>query len=167
MLLRRTYEATFLNYVANHPDVRPWLGTDGKSRIEFGPLIEAGAVALINRDGGFLFAPKGDGVFEVHTQFLPSGHGKAWAVAREAVAFMFGVIGAAKIVTDVPEDNAPAFQLALRTGFDVASIRQDDASLSGKVQRIYEMDLTREAFAKAAAKWAGAKMADLGEVQCL
>jgi len=153
MSLRRTFEATFLNQVVNDPRVRPWLGGDRKSRLDLQPAIDEGAIALINRDGGFLFVPKGEGVFEVHTQFLPSVKGKAVWFAREAARYMFKTIGAEKLVTDVPEDNQAALGLALKTGFDIDRTRNDDGSETGKAQRIFELDFTQSAFFKASANW--------------
>lgn len=45
---------------------------------------------LANEYGGFLFAHMGDGVYEIHTQFLPEGRGKkAKRAADEAREFMF------------------------------------------------------------------------------
>lgn len=155
MSLRRTFDATFLNQVVNDPRVRPWLGGDRKSRLDLQPAIDAGAIALINRDGGFLFVPKGEGVFEVHTQFLPSVKGKAVWFAREAARYMFKTVGAEKLVTDVPEDNQAALALALKTGFEIDRTRNDDGKETGKAQRILELDFTRSAFFKASAQWDG------------
>lgn len=151
MSLRRTFDATFLNQVVNDPRVRPWLGGDRKSRLDLQPAIDAGAIALINRDGGFLFVPKGDGVFEVHTQFLPSVKGKAVRFAREAARYMFKQVGAEKLVTDVPEDNQAAFGVALGAGWEIALA-------SGSEPRVFHMELTKAAFFRLSRKRASAPM---------
>lgn len=150
MSLRRTFDATFLNQVVNDPRVRPWLGGDRKSRLDLQPAIDAGAIALINRDGGFLFVPKGDGVFEVHTQFLPSVKGKAVRFAREAARYMFKQVGAEKLVTDVPEDNQAALADALGAGWEIASVTRGQP-------RVFHMELTKAGFFRFSRKWASAQ----------
>ena len=70
MALVKTTDATFLNSVANHPDVRRWLGTDGESFVDLGVLLRLpGAFALQNEYGGFVFTLMGDGHYEFHTRW--------------------------------------------------------------------------------------------------
>ena len=88
----RTLNAAFLNAVANHPDVRPWLGGEGE--LDLSPLVSDDRnISLINGFGGFVFR-NADGfgfVRELHSMFLPDGWGRAVAdAAREAVEYVFG-----------------------------------------------------------------------------
>lgn len=119
MTLTRTSDAAFLNQVANHPDVRPWLGTDGGSFVDVGVLLDLpGAFALTNEHGGFVFTPDDDGVFEFHTQFLPSGRGRvALHAATEARDRMFAEFGASALRTYVPHGNVAARWLVRFAGF--------------------------------------------------
>jgi len=120
MSLTRTLDATFLNGVANHPEVRPWLGTDGESFADLGVLLALpGAFALQNEHGGFVFTPTNEeGGYEFHTQFLPEGRGrKALAASLEAERMMFENFGARVLHTYVPHDNAAAFGLVRIAGF--------------------------------------------------
>ena len=155
--LSRTFDATFLNRVVNHPEVRPWVGRPDAGEGDLTALvIDPANVTLVNQRGGFVYVRKAPGVFEVHTQFLPGG--SATQAARESVAYMFDVIGAEKLITAVPEDNLPAFGLALKAGFFIAGSRMDDGSLSGRVQRIREMDMNAADFHKAQGRWNRDKM---------
>lgn len=115
-----TRDAAFLNSVANHPDVRPWLGTDGASPIDFAPLLaRQGTFALVNEHGGFVFvSDDGGATYEFHTQFLPEGRGReALKAAHEAAQTMFGDIGVEELRTYVPHENRAALGLVRLAGF--------------------------------------------------
>lgn len=120
MSLRFTTDPTFLNTVANHPDVRPWLGTDGASYVDLGVLMRLpGALALENEHGGFVFTMTGDGAYEFHTQFLPEGRGRKGLEAAQAAAqIMFEEIGAPALQTYVPHENLGAKWLVRFVGFE-------------------------------------------------
>lgn len=118
--MKRTKDAAFLNEVANHPDVRPWLGLDGKSEIDLtGLLDQPGNFALVNDHGGFVFMHEGGGVYELHTQFLPSGRGRlAVSAALEIEFLMFTLYGATLLKTYVPHENRGALGLVRLAGFE-------------------------------------------------
>lgn len=116
----RTKDASFLNTVANHPEVRPWLGTDGASYVDLGVLLALpGAFALQNEHGGFVFTPDGEeGEYEFHTQFLPEGRGRpALKAALLAEHLMFTRYGARVLKTYVPHENRAALGLVRLAGF--------------------------------------------------
>ena len=115
-----TRDPSFLNTVANHPDVRPWRGTDWKSFFEIGVLLrQTGAFALQNEYGGFVATLTGDGAYEFHTQFLPEGRGrKVLEAALEATRMMFEIYGAPALETYVPHDNLAAKWMVRFVGFD-------------------------------------------------
>ena len=157
MTLRRTFDAAFLNGVINHPEVRPWVGKPGAGQADVTALVrDPENITLVNEHGGFIYVRKEPGVYEVHTQFLPGG--SATEAARESVTYMFDVVGATKLVTDVPEDNMRAFGLSLKAGFFISRHRIDDGSISGRVQRIREMDMTEADYRKARVHWNRGKM---------
>lgn len=171
MTLRRTFDPTFLNKVVNHAEVRPWLGMDRGSRLSMDALIaNTDNVALVNEHGGFIYVLKAPGEYEVHTQFLPSGRGAlALTAAKESLRYMFGVMGAERIVTDVPDDNNGARRLALSVGFKHVRDRFDEGGeLSGVEQVIHELELTRQGFLNAAEAWSRDKMptSEMGAATC-
>src|SRR5690606_1275901 len=77
----------FLESVANHPRVFPFVSVKGCGEIRFGPIWDD-CVALQWEDGGFLFHKQDEGVYEVHTLFLPRAKDKH-EKAEEALAHMW------------------------------------------------------------------------------
>lgn len=104
----------FLESVANHPRVYPYVSVKGCGEIRF-RSIWADCVALQWDDGGFLFHRQDDGVYEVHTLFLPRAIDKD-AKAEEALRHMFDG-GARLIVTQVAKDLPHVRRFAKRHGF--------------------------------------------------
>lgn len=90
MLLRREYDASKLNVVANHPEVRP-LVASGSEPIDLSPLLASTAnIALVGEAGGVLLVRRGPGVYEAHVQFLPEAWGSfAVEALREALDWLF------------------------------------------------------------------------------
>jgi len=110
-------DAPFLNFVANHPEVRPWIGGEGP--LDLGPVLsDAGNVALTFDAGGWVFVRHEAGVYELHTLILPEGRGRrareAW---REAERYIFARTDAREIVTRVPANNRGADLAARMCGF--------------------------------------------------
>jgi RimJ/RimL family protein N-acetyltransferase len=116
-MLKRTLEAAFLNAVANHPEVRPWIGGEGEldlSAIAGNPIN----VALIHPHGGWVFVRHEPGTYEVHTLCRAAGRGKGQLTAwREAARWMFTRTDAREIVTRIPDDNPGAGAAAALCGF--------------------------------------------------
>ena len=161
MTIRRTFDPTFLNEVVNHAEVRPWLGQDRASRISMDALIaNPDNVALVNDHGGFIYVMRALREYEVHTQFLPRGRGaSAVTAAKASLRYMFDVMNAKLIVTDVPDDNSGAMRLALGVGFEHVRDRFDeDGRLSGVEQFIHELELTRQGFLNASKGWTPEQM---------
>jgi hypothetical protein len=116
-LVRRTLDAARLNAVANHPEVRPWLGGRGPLSLD-ALAADPGNYALEAEHGGWVFVRHEPGVYELHTLFLPAGRGRACLAAwREAERFMWTATDAREIVTRVPAHNAGAFMAARICGF--------------------------------------------------
>ena len=110
-------DARFLNAVANHPDVRPWIG--GEGALDLGPVLaDPLNVALTFEAGGWVFARHEAGIHELHTLILPEGRGRrardAW---REAERYLFARTDAREIVTRVPANNRGAALAARLCGF--------------------------------------------------
>ena len=117
-MIRRTMDAEFLNRVANHSDVRPWLGF-GAADVNLQPLLDdLGNVALVTGHGGFVFHQTEPGYYEAHSLFLPEGRGRgACEAARAAEYYLFTRTNAVEIVTKVPANNQAALGLARLAGF--------------------------------------------------
>jgi|SRR3972149_236101 len=117
-------DAAFLNEIANHPEVRPWLGGEGP--VDYGPIMAVpSTVAVANEHGGFLFHEHGPGRFEVHSQFLPEGRGRcALAAMVEARRFMFTATDCLELRTRVPANNRAAWSLARHAGFQESFRRE-------------------------------------------
>jgi hypothetical protein len=98
-------DAGFLNSVVNHPEVRPWLG--GAEPIDLTPaLSDPRNVALVSDHGGFFLEWREPGLYEVHTQFLPSGRGRhAFEAVWEAMRYMFVETDCTRLLTRVPVFN--------------------------------------------------------------
>ena len=137
-MIVRTYDAGFLNHVANDPDVRPWLGAgpDGSldSEVDLGPILESGvAYALIEPGcGGFLIVRTGDCEFECHTMFLPDRRGQiAFQAACEALDHIFSFTSCRVLHTQLPNGNRGAKELAAGVGFKRGPDRQSAWRASG------------------------------------
>jgi len=98
----------FLTWVANEPDVRPWIGGEGP--IDLAPLIsDARNYAMRAEAGGWMFVRHEPGTYELHTLFTgrgdPRGRLEAWT---EAARYMWVATDAREIVTRVPRHNRAA-----------------------------------------------------------
>lgn len=117
--LARTMDATFLNLVANHQDVRDWLGGDGP--LDLTALIaDPENLAATTGAGGFVAVAHGGARYEIHSLFLPEGRGRdAIAAMRHGLAYLFTSSDAVELVTKVPAENKAAAALAKLAGFQV------------------------------------------------
>lgn len=115
-MIRRTMDAAFLNQVANHPEVRPIIGGEGVLDLAE-TMANPANVALVTKEGGFLYLSQGGGTYEVHSLFLPGRRG-AVAAARASLRYMFTATDCMEVVTKVPTANLAAKGLTLACGFD-------------------------------------------------
>lgn len=124
-MIKRTMDATFLNQVANHPEVRPWLGGEGS--LDLTEAANNPANILLEADGGgWVLHPIMPGVYELHTMFLPEARGRSYfAAAAEALRWMFTQTDALEIVTRCPDDNGGARMAASVVGFRERFRRED------------------------------------------
>ena len=114
--IRRTIDAAFLNGVANHPEVRPWLWGEGE--IDLAPLLtNLSNIALVSRGGGFFLNQISPGEYEVHSLFLPEARAGTVEAMRAGMAYMFTRTGCHRLVTKVPDDNKSALGLSRVGGF--------------------------------------------------
>lgn len=108
----REFHAERLNAVVNHPEVRGFVGP-GTNRIDLTQLVANPANVLLMREGGGLFfGQHEEGIYEVHTQFVPEARGEiAVEATRDALRWMFTHTDAREIVTKVDPVNKGALGL--------------------------------------------------------
>jgi len=118
-MIRRTLDPTFLNSVANHPEVRPWIGGDRASELDFTiPLRDIRNIGIEADGGGWVLFQAAPGDYDLHTLFLKAGRGKSYfRAAREALRMVFSETDACEIMTKCPADNPGAHSAALLMGF--------------------------------------------------
>jgi len=104
-VLKRSFNAKFMNEVINHPSVRD--GAQAKAGSDLSQLVlNRKNVLLQNDHGGFVIIEKMPGIYEWHTQFLPKGRGQQVREAvKEALRYMYIKTGCMKIITTA---NTPA-----------------------------------------------------------
>ncbi len=117
--LKPSKDAAFLNQVVNHPEVAKWMCGYSPPFDLTETLQLDSTVFLANQYGGFLFVYDNGhpGCYEVHTQFLPEGRGRALELAKQAAWYMFTKTDAIAISTYVPASNEAAYRLTLSMGF--------------------------------------------------
>lgn len=104
----------FLESVANHPRVHPFVCDDTAGPVRLGEHWQD-CIGLEWPEGGFLFHRRDPTTYEVHTLFLPKTP-DVDAKAEEALAYIFG-LGAEAIVTQVARDLPHVRRFAVRHGF--------------------------------------------------
>lgn len=118
MRLERATDAKFINAVANHPAVKPYMLLRRGENMDYSGIVsDPRNVVLTGEYGGMAFHNLLPGLFEVHTQSLPEGRG-AWTLemAHSALLYMFSKTEAVEIFTRVPYENEPAKKLTLAMG---------------------------------------------------
>jgi hypothetical protein len=113
----RTLNPSYLNEVANHSSVRPWL--KGEGALDLAPLVSNPEnIALQFDGGGWVLRSLGACRYEVHSMFLPEVRGaKVRDNLKEALEYVFLQTDAVKLVTQIPEGNVAARALARIAGF--------------------------------------------------
>jgi len=133
--IRRVFDAAVINPIVNHPAVRPWVAAIPHGDIDLtDALADERNVLLMIDGGGIFFAQLFPGIYEAHTQFLPSVRGPAaMSATREAIHWMFTRTDAMEILTKVPQHNRAADLWARASGgtldFERADAWQTEAGL--------------------------------------
>lgn len=123
----RTYDVALMNWLVNHPSIRPHVGGDPAEPLDF-------TDAIANHDNHFLAGGHGGisaiwtapGTYEIHTFVLPEGRG-AWAAAFAMWGRQYLVEqGASHLWTMVHPDAANVRAFTLKAGFTPAGSRVVD-----------------------------------------
>jgi hypothetical protein len=126
-VIRRTFDATFLNSVVNHPEVRPWLAGEGE--IDLTPVLKnPDNFALVTNEGGFILTQHEPGIYEAHSQFMPGARTGTFRAMREVFDYMFTRTDCMKIVTQIPDNNKGAIGLG-RLGKFRPMFRREDGPM--------------------------------------
>lgn len=114
----RTLTAERLNIVANHPEVRPFLGWSGE--LDLTQIVENTSNFCFETDGGgFLCLNHGNGIYQAHSLFIPEKRGVVTlSMARDVAEFMFVKTDCIEMKTLCPDDNPAAKGLAEKVGFE-------------------------------------------------
>ena len=123
--VERTFDPAFLTTIANDPNVRPWLGGEGPLDLS-AEIKNPANFAFVVDGGGFVLIRHEPGIYEAHSLFLPEARSGAAKAMRDGLSYMFTRTDCVKIVTQVPDDNAPAAALA-RLGRFSPMFRREDA----------------------------------------
>lgn len=118
-MITRTADAAFVNELANHPAIRPFIG-GGLEPLDLTAVCQnpANVILVVEGAGAWLLQMLMPGVYELHTMFLPEARGRAYfAAAKEALAYMFSRTDALEIITKCPDDNGGARMASAVIGF--------------------------------------------------
>lgn len=118
-MIERAYDAEFLNRVANHPAVRPWVADVAAGELDMTPHVANQAnVCLVGEHGAFFCFKFFEGCYEVHTQVMPEGRGE-WTrrFADAGMRYMFTATDCVEILTRVPKGHVAAAALTRAVGF--------------------------------------------------
>lgn len=144
-MIQRETDARNINAVLNHPQVRPWVANSDAGQLDVTPLVQNPKnFLLMGQYGGCFFVEIVPGVYEVHTQVLPLGHGE-WTrdMTLECVKWMFTRTPAFEIVTRVPQGHIAAKTAAQQVGMRYEFSRSNECRFRGHMVdvRIYSMRL--------------------------
>lgn len=116
-LMRRVFNAEAVNAIANHAEVRPWLG--GRGELDFSAVAgNTDNICFLAEGAAFVCHKIGDGRYEVHSMALPSARGGfAIECVREGLRYMFCATDCVELVTRCPDGNRAALGFAREAGF--------------------------------------------------
>lgn len=136
-MIHESRDAAFLNHVMNHESVKGDVSLGYKGDLDASSLLSNPRNHFLATEfGGFLVLDNGNGVYEVHTQFLPGGRGKAAReAARESMEHMFLETDCMELITFCPTDNRKAINLAIYAGFTKRR-QQTELGVSGHIYSI-------------------------------
>ena len=108
--LRRSFDAGDINPILNDPAVFPSIAVPGIEVFDIAPILaDPRNVLLMMEGGGIVFIWQEPGVYEVHTNFLPSHRGRhALRASSEAYRWMFVHTDCMELQTRVPAFNKAA-----------------------------------------------------------
>lgn len=82
--------------------------------------------------------------YEIHTCLLKAGRGEAAIQhAKDVVEWIFNNTQCQRLITQVPENNSPAYRLALAAGLTQYGLNENAFKLKNKLQSIKLLGISR------------------------
>jgi RimJ/RimL family protein N-acetyltransferase len=121
-VIQRSFDATRVNELVNHPSIRPHIGGDPEAELDLSAAVaDRGNIFLLGEHGGFAFIWTAPHTYEVHTFILPEGRGQpALTLALLARSAMADLWEAEHLWTRVHPDAANVRAFTLKAGFKPA-----------------------------------------------
>lgn len=137
----RTLDGAFFNEIANHPDVRPWIG--GAGEVDLRRVVaNPENVAMRYLGGGLIFERLADGLYEAHSMFLPERRGRYAVVCmRHALQYLFTATDCLEILTRVPDGNKAADGFARLAGGRELYRLEHDPKMGGAAVSVRSLTL--------------------------
>jgi RimJ/RimL family protein N-acetyltransferase len=133
--IERQTNAKRINEVINDPNVRPWVADLGVGILDITANVENPRnILLMGEHGGCFFFWLGLGIYEVHTQVLPSAPPHWTRELTSACAhYMFTKTNAWEIMTRVPQGHIAARAAALTQGMKHEFTRPKECYFRGEL----------------------------------
>lgn len=133
-MIRRETNAEAVNSVLNHPQVRPWVANGDEPLDVSAQIADERNHFLFGEHGGVGFLQVIPGVYEAHTQVLPSGRGE-WtrALTEACVRHMFTRTDAYEIITRVPAGHYAAKAAAEAQGMRLEFTRPNGVMFRNRI----------------------------------
>jgi len=115
-MLERCFDVDRINGVANHPDVRPFIGAASLGELDFTDAVQFDKNwFLLGEHGGYVLAWSSPNVYEVHVMILPEGRGK-WAAKARQFTIDYAVENGAETLWARIAPNAASVYMYARKG---------------------------------------------------
>jgi len=115
-MLERSFDIDRINAVANHADVRPFIGPSSLGELDFTDAVQFDKNwFLMGEHGGYVLAWSAPNVYEVHVMVLPEGRGK-WAAKARRSMLDYAVENGAETLWARIAPNAPSVSMYARRG---------------------------------------------------
>lgn len=135
----RTFDASAVNAIVNHPSVLPWISYEPGDLDVSDVIINKRNIFFLGRYGGMALIWSGPGIYDAHIFALPEGRGR-WIrdVCKTILNMMFDAYDARMIWAQVPNANPACAMLAHIVGFK--SLGMEDAIICpGDRNRLVEL----------------------------
>lgn len=121
IVVRREFDAAPINAILNHPEVHPHISLPEAGANDASEAIADTKNVFLAVDGGCIFFHcQEPGLYEIHTNFLPSHRGKyAYDAIGQMFRWMFTRSDCMMLLTKVPAFNRAASGMARRCRFSL------------------------------------------------
>lgn len=141
--MKRTFDASRINYLVNHPAIRPHIGGDIDCELDLTAAVsDVQNIFLDGEHGGFACSWSAPDTYEIHTFVLPEGRGK-WAMefAEWGKQYLWDK-GAKHIWTRVHPDAANVKAFTLKMGLEPAGVHRIDLGAGLVAYELFDRRMT-------------------------